>query len=157
MRPTACAEGGVSGDTVASQPTMGDGGSGEGAQREDADLSPRARRKRSHKAVEVERRQRISRQLDRLKSILGCPAVNEASALTEAVLQLNLLNERCNMLEFELVHTEAQRSQEGVSEGQVASTSEGDSDDREANAPAPAEKEGPVRITRRCSRSPAPS
>ena len=138
MRPAARAEGGVPAD-VASQPTTGNGGN-------DAELSPRARRKRSHKAVEVERRQRISRQLDRLKSILGCPAVNEASALTEAVLQLNLLNERCNMLESELVHTEAQCSREGASEGQVASADEGELDERGANARAPAEKEGPVRI-----------
>ena len=64
MRPTARAEGGVSAD-VASQPTTGNGRSEEGVA-DDADLSPRARRKRSHKAVEVERRQRISRQLDRL-------------------------------------------------------------------------------------------
>ena len=136
--------------TLQSRPILTGPVFGGVARLEGGDLSPHERRKRSHKAVEVKRRQRISNQLDRLKSILGCPKVDEASVLSEAVSQLNILNECCNTLESELAHTEGQRSlagtsQEGVSTTQ-ASTDEGDSDEREANAPAPTEKDEPVRI-----------
>lgn len=65
-------------------------------------MSPRARRKRSHNAVEVKRRQRISDQLDRLKQLLECPRGDEASVLSEAVTQIHQLDLFCNTLEAEL-------------------------------------------------------
>ena len=136
--------------TLQSQPMMAGPVFGGMAHREARDLSPRERRKRSHNAVEVKRRQRISNQLDRLKSILGCPKVDEASVLSEAVSQLNMLNECCSTLESELAHTQGQRtlatSREDASEAPSASTDVGRSDDRKAKPPAPAKKDEPVRI-----------
>ena len=68
----------------------------------DRDLSPRSRRKASHNAVEVRRRRRISSQLDRLKAMLNCQKTDKASLLSEAVVRLSFLVQKCHSLETEL-------------------------------------------------------
>ena len=59
-------------------------------------------RKISHNAVEVRRRQRISTQLDRLKTILNTPKADKASLLSEAISRLSMLTRKCHTLETEL-------------------------------------------------------